>query len=177
MSDQLAMTEILESSDEALFLDAAETRKRYTATTVEKLELKRNYILDLIACGLPADLIAEKTKASTRTVRLLGAKYAQQVAASIPQFTAALRGKAARWMQLADTKAEDAKFGELMVGTGIALQRAQELELAGAAAGDINDPAHELAAEDPQLVAARKFLEAKLNPPPKALPPAEVIEA
>lgn len=169
------MPVIIAESDDALFLDAADSRKRYTGSTVEKIELKRNYILDLIACGLPADLIASRTKSSTRTVQLLGAKYAQEVAGNIPRFTAALRNKAARWMQLADGKAEDAKFGELMVGVGIALQRTQEMELASAAAGNIDDPAHELAADNPQRTAFLEKLKALQPQPATQLP--EVIEA
>ena len=158
MSDQLPL--ISAESDDALFLNPDQLReqKRYTATTVEKIELKRNYILDLVACGLPAEIVAKKTKSSSRTVKLLAAKYAQVIANNIPEFARALRSKAARWTVLADGKAEDAKFSELMVGVGIAVQRAQEMELAGQSAGDLE--AHPIALEDdnPRLIAARKFL-------------------
>jgi hypothetical protein len=153
MSDQLTLIEA--GSDDALLLPRAEMEKRYTGKTVARIETKRNYILDLLAVGLPIEIIAKRTHSNKRIVVALGALYAQQVASDSMRFAQALRAKASRFLFLADQKAGDAKFGELMVGVGIATQRAQELE-AGASA--LTDFAETIDA-DAESEGLRKFRE------------------
>lgn len=164
---QLSLIEA--ESDEALLIPRHEMEKRYTARTVAKVELKRNYILDLLAFGLPIETIAEKTHASTRIVQRLGALYSQQVAADAMKFAQVLKAKAAKFLFLAEQKAEGAKFGELMVGVGIAMQRAQEAELG--ASSLLPDTAIDVGEESEGLRAARKFLEDRglLGPGPAIL--------
>lgn len=117
-------------SDEALLVPAAEAAKRFTATTAAKLEQRRRHILDLLAFNVPITWIASRCGCSHRIVTLLGAKYAQEVATDAVAFAQVLKAKAASFLFFAEQKAPDAKFGELMVGVGIATQRATEMEVA-----------------------------------------------
>lgn len=152
------MSLIAGESDEALLVPRTEAAKRFTGATVDKLELKRNYILDLLGFGMPVETVAERTGASTRVVNLLGAKYAQLVASRNLEFAKVLKAKAAEFLFYASQKAPQAKFGELMVGVGIAAQRGLELEIAGAAVHP-EDAALDIESESPALAKAREFLE------------------
>lgn len=158
MSDQLTLLE--GESDEALLIPHATATKRYTAATADKLEHRRKHILDLLTFNLPVSFIAERTGCSHRIVTLLGAKYAQEISSNAPTFASVLKAKAAKFLFLAEQKAEGARFGELMVGVGIATQRAEEME--ARAAGTL-DPASSTDVDvvDEKLEAARKWLEQK----------------
>lgn len=154
---QLALIE--GESDEVMLEPVIVLQKRYTAAVVEKIELKKNYILDLLGFGLPIETVAERTHSSTRTVNMLGAKYSELVAANSMNFAQVLKQKAARFLFLAEQKAPQAKFGELMVGVGIAAQRGQELELGAAGALNGDGAAIDVSEENQALQNARKFLE------------------
>src|SRR4029077_4340611 len=119
-------------------------------------EMKRDYILDLIAMGLPVERIAEKTHSSTRIVNLLGAKYSQQVAANTSDIVKVLRAGAMKAAFYANEKMPGAKLGELGVFMGISLQRASEMELIAAGTADLKDGAIDVEADDGEL---RKFRE------------------
>ena len=131
--------------------------KRYTARTAEKLEIRRDCILALLGAGYPKDYVARVARCSQRIVTLLGAKYAQAVAASTQEMVRVLRSGAMKAAFLAGQKLEDAKLGELSVFMGIALQRSQELEMAGAGALN-NEGALDVVVENPALINARKWL-------------------
>lgn len=154
MSDQLPLIEA--ESDEALMLPREAMQKRYTATTVERIEIKRDYILEMFAWGYETATIAQKAHCSTRIVNLLGAKYSQQVAANMGDVVKVLRAKAMKAAFYAEAAMPNAKLGELGVFMGIALQRAQEAELASAGAGQPLEDAIEMQKDDPQRTA---FLE------------------
>ena len=145
-------------SDEALLLPHEEAAKRYTGKTVEKLERIRNGIVMALGCGLPVYFIAQEMHCSERIVKLLGAKYSGLAAASSKEMGKVLGGLAMKAAFHIDQKMGDARVGELGVVMGIALQRKQEMELAGSAA---EDPQGAIEAEEvsPALESARKFLE------------------
>jgi hypothetical protein len=145
-------------SDEALLVPREVAAKRYTAATADKLEARRNHILDLLAFNLPINFIAERTGCNHRIVSLIGAKHCQIVATNAVAFAGVLKAKAAKFLFFAEQKAPDAKFGELMVGVGIATQRAEELETRAASTADLG------AVTDVEVVneraeAARQWLE------------------
>lgn len=173
MNENKQLTLIQAESDDALFLDtadleAAKASKRYTAATVEKIELKRNYILDLIATGMPADTISLRVGCSTRTVNLLAAKYAQMIAQNIPQFAGYLRSLAAKAAYYASTKLEGAKLGELAILIGVTSQRAGEMELA--AAGVSEESIVNAEEVSSALASARDFVKRLAPPPPVETP-------
>jgi hypothetical protein len=145
-------------SDEALMLPRDEAQKRFTASTVEKLETKRNGIVALFGCGLPVYFIAETMKCNDRIVKLLGAKYSGLAASSAKEMGKVLGALAMKAAFHIDQKMADAKVGELGVVMGISLQRKQEMELAGGAVEDVNG-AIEAETESPALASARKFFE------------------
>lgn len=140
-------------SDDALLFSREEATKRYTASTAEKLEIRRDCILALLGTGMPADLIAKHAHCSDRIVRLLGAKYAQVVAANTLDMVKVLRSLAMKAAFMAGQKLEEAKVGELGVLMGIALQRGQEMEMAGGALAHQEDVTIELKEEDPRRIA------------------------
>jgi hypothetical protein len=144
-------------SDEALLVPREVAAKRYTATTADKLEERRNHILDLLSFNLPINFIAERTGCSHRIVSLLGAKHCQTVATNAVAFAGVLKAKAAKFLFFAEQKAPDAKFGELMVGVGIATQRAEEMEARAGGAADLNGVT-EVEQVNEQAEAARKWL-------------------
>jgi hypothetical protein len=144
-------------SDEAMLVPREVAAKRYTAATADKLEARRNHILDLLAFNLPINFIAERTGCNHRIVSLIGAKHCQVVATNAVAFAGVLKAKAAKFLFFAEQKAPDAKFGELMVGVGIATQRAEEMEARAAGTADL------AAVTDVEVVneraeAARKWL-------------------
>ena len=147
-------------SDEALLLPHEEAAKRYTGKTVEKLERIRNGIVMALGCGLPVYFIAQEMHCSERIVKLLGAKYSGLAAASSKEMGKVLGGLAMKAAFHIDQKMGDARVGELGVVMGIALQRKQEMELAGSAAEDPQG-AIEMETESPALASARKFLETR----------------
>jgi hypothetical protein len=149
---------LIEPEEDALLLSHEDAAKRYTARTAEKLEIRRDCILALIAAGYPMDFVARTAHCTARIARLLGAKYAQAVAANTQQMVKVLRSAAMRAAFLAGQKMEDAKLGELSVFMGIALQRSQELELAGNAIGELAEGAIDVESESPALQKAREFL-------------------
>lgn len=144
-------------SDEALMLPNDEATKRFTATTVEKLEVKRNGIVALFGCGMPVNFIATTMHCNERIVKLLGAKYSGLAAQSSKEMGKVLGGLAMKAAFHIDQKMGDARVGELGVVMGIALQRKQEMELAGSAAEDTAG-AIDLEQESPALASAREFL-------------------
>lgn len=150
-------------SDEALLLPPDKARKIYNAKIAGKLELRRNYVLDLLAFGVPVEVIEEKTHTCRRIIGQLGSQYAEQVASNGMQFARLFKSKAAKFLMLADAKADTAGFGALMVGAGIAAQRGQEAEMAAVPMGDENAGAIDVESENPALASARKFLEQKNN--------------
>lgn len=150
---------ITAESDDVLFLGPEQLASRFTAKTVEKIELKRNYILDLISTGMPPERIASRTRTEKRVVVLLGAKYTEQIAANVPLFAAYLRQKAAKAIAVASDKLETAKVSELAMFAGIALKSAGEME--AAAAGVTEDNIVDVEQVSPELASAREFLERK----------------
>lgn len=140
-------------SEDALLFSREEAAKRFTATTAEKLEIRRDCILALIGTGMPPDMIAKHAHCGEQTVKLLGAKYAQTVAANTLQMVQVLRSLAMKAAYLAGTKMDDAKVSELSVFMGIALQRSQEMEMAGGALAHEEDTTIDLKEEDPRRIA------------------------
>lgn len=152
--------ELIEAeSDDVLFLDHGRLSARFTAKTVDRIEMKRNYILDLISTGMPPEHIASRTRTDKRVVVLLGAKYSEQIAANVPLFAAFLRQKAAKAMAIASDKLETAKVGELAMFAGIAIKSAGEME--ASAAGVTEDNVVELEEATPELQSAREYLAKK----------------
>jgi hypothetical protein len=145
-------------SDEALLLNGDEFQKRFTGTTAEKLEVKRNGIVALFGCGLPVNFIAQTMHCSERIVKLLGAKYSGLAANSSKEMGKVLGGLAMKAAFHIDQKMGDARVGELGVVMGIALQRKQEMELAGMMSPE-NEDVVDLEEESPALKSARKFFE------------------
>lgn len=162
MSDQLPL--IAEESDEALLLPREQMAKRFTASTVLKLELKRNYICDLLAFGFPVESIAEKTQSSTRIVKIIGAKCTEQVSRNIKDVVAVLRAKAMRATFYAEQRLPDAKLSELSVFIGVLLQRAQEAEAGGLGALQPEETAIDVETVDPRRAAFVERLK-QLAPP------------
>lgn len=156
-SEQLTL---LEAEEDALLLSREEAAKLYPATTVEKLAWKRDCILALLGDGHDVRYVATQAHASERIVKTLGAKYFQTVIANSQQMVKVLRGLAMKAAFLAGQKMEGARLGELSVFLGIAMQRAQEQELAGAALGDLADVIDVEAEESPALKSAREFVAA-----------------
>lgn len=173
MSEQLALIE--QESDEAMLLPREVAAKRYTATTAERLEQRRNHILDLIAFGMPVNFIAERCHCSHRIVTLLGAKHAATVTASALTFAAALKSFAASAMFFARQKMPEAKFGELTVGMGIATQRAGEIEAAAQGLADLGATT-EVEAVNPAVEAARKWLQSRVHSPKSVANSREAVE-
>lgn len=157
MNDQLTLIEA--ESDEALLLPMAELSKRFTGTTANKIEMKRNYICDLLAFGFPVDSIAVKTGSSTRIVKAIGAICAEQVSHNISDVVKILRQKALKATFYADQKMPEAKLGELSVFIGVALQRAQEAEAAAAGGLGPEDGAIDIETENPAVKSVREFLQ------------------
>ncbi len=130
MSDEQQLTLIEGESDEALLVPLALAEKVYTATTVERNELKKRFICEMLAWGYDIEMVAGKAQCSTRIVKLLGAKFAEDVASNAVQFADVMDRTAAKILFLIQQKAPDAKFGELGVTFGIVKQRATETRLA-----------------------------------------------
>jgi hypothetical protein len=158
VNEQMALID--GESDEALMLPQDEVAKRFTGTTVARLEEKRNGIVALFGCGLPVNYIAQVMHCSEKIVKLLGAKYSGLAARSSQEMGKVLGGLAMKAAFHIDQKMGDARVGELGVVMGIALQRKQEMELAGSAQDDPSG-AIEMETESPELASARKFLETR----------------
>lgn len=118
MSEQLALIDA--ESDEALLLPADVVRKRYTARQVEKIEARLDCIVTMLAWGIPAEKIAAAAHVNHRTLTTIAGRYAERVgkdALSLAEYAA---GKAAKFMYLADQKADLAAPDKLMIMHGIA---------------------------------------------------------
>lgn len=148
-------------SEDALLVPPTQAAKLYTGKIVAQNELKKRYICELIAWGYTIEDIARKAGCSTRIVKALGAKFAEDVARNATEFADVMDQKAARLLFLIEQKADSAKFGELGVTFGILKQRATETRLA---AGSMAEPveALEIAPADDALEKFRAGLK-KLN--------------
>lgn len=134
MNNQVALFE--HDSDDALFVDREDAKKRYTAKQFSAIEAKRELILLCVGAGMPVEAIARAGGVNVRTVQALAANNAQQVAGNREAMVAALQKMGMRWLGLAQAREGDAKFSELVVGMGIAIQRGNELALLGMDATD-----------------------------------------
>lgn len=115
----------------ALFLHPDERSKRYTAEKCRSLEAKEDLIILCITRGIGVELVAKAAHVETRTIRALVARAAEQVTRSSKELSVAMLRKSAKFLFLADLRAEEACFRDLMIGAGIAAQHGRELQLMG----------------------------------------------
>lgn len=166
MTDTEQLSLIDGESEEALLLPAEEARKRYTGSTAEKLEVRRNLILLALGAGFAVEYIAREAHCSTRTVKILGAKYATQAARSTGEMCKVLGSLAMKAAFHLDQKLTDAKPGELGVIMGIALQRKLEMEAYGSGQGDPGEVV-DVESVNPALQSAREFVKQLEQPKPQ----------
>lgn len=126
---QPALFELQE--DGALLFSNDECVKRYTAEQAKNLEWKRNAIILLLGSDWPVETIASQLHISTRTVRAIAARNAQEVAGSSKMFARICQGLGARWLGLAKTKEHEASFLQLATAGAIAVDKAVLLDSMG----------------------------------------------
>lgn len=117
MSEQLALLDA--ESDEALLLPAEVVRKRYTARQVEKIEARLDCIVTMLAWGIPQEKIAQAAHVNHRTLTTIAGRYAERVGKDALSLADYAAGKAAKFLYLADQKAEGASAKDLAIMHGI----------------------------------------------------------
>jgi hypothetical protein len=118
--------------DDNMLLSTEELRVRFhTGTTAEKLEWKRNAILMLLGAGFPVRTIEVELHASHHVVVELAKRSAEKVSHFNKEFASILLSTGARWVGLARTKENEASFKDVMIGAGIVMQHARELQAMG----------------------------------------------
>lgn len=146
--------------EEALTLPLEEVRKRYTAENSRQIEWRREACVKMLARQISAPDIADILKMNPRTVAAIAAQEGQKIAGHADSIADALASSAMADFALAETKKHDASYAQLQVGGGIKLTHYANLKLLGAA-GSGDAAAHDVAAENPLLESARKWLEAR----------------
>lgn len=129
LPEQPALFEVPDD-DAALLLPVEERRKRYTAEQALKLERVHKAVMMLLSAW-PVETIAKELHLSTRTVRALAVRSAQEVAGFDKKFADILLRTGARWVALARTKEEEASFRDLMIAAGISFDKARDLVMMG----------------------------------------------
>ncbi len=119
--EQLALLDA--DADDALFVPREDLAKRYTAEQAKGIEAKGETILVLFGYGVPVERIAQLQHVNVRTVNALVAKSAEKVARNRQECAQALHTLGMGWFGLAKAKEHEAKFSELVVAGGIAMQR------------------------------------------------------
>lgn len=117
MTEQLALIDA--ESDEALLLPDGERRKRYTARQVEKIEARLDCIVTMLAWGIPHDKIAAAAHVNHRTLTTIAGRYAERVGKDALTLAEYAAGKAAKFLYLADQKADGASAKDLAIMHGI----------------------------------------------------------
>lgn len=117
MNEQLALIDA--ESDEALLLPADAVRKRYTARQVEKIEARLDCIVTMLAWGIPFEKIATAAHVNHRTLTTIAGRYAERIGKDAVTLADYAAGKAAKFLYLADQKAETASAKDLAIMHGI----------------------------------------------------------
>ncbi len=156
MSEELEQSVLFDHEDEeAILFSPDQIRKRYTGAQANKIEWRREAILMLLAAGWPIRRIKEKLHVNDGTITALAKQSAEKVGTLSSEFAEVLTRLAAGFFGLAATKADEADFKDLMIGGGIALTHARELQSMGLV-GKKDVPA----IEENRLEAARILREA-----------------
>lgn len=157
--EQLALIEET-PFEEALLLTTEEVRKRYTAENAPQIIWRRKACVELLAMNVPCKDIARILSMNRRTVEAVAAQEGQKIAAFSELHVAALVSSAMADIALADTRRSTAGHKDLHIAAGIKLTHAQSLKLLSA--GNVDEGnVIQLEEENPKLVEARKFLEAR----------------
>lgn len=157
MSEQLTLIEA--ESDFALLLPEAERRKRYTATQVQKISERLDLILMLIACNAPIREIADRAHISHHTITELIGQHATLIAADMLRYSDWTEGLSAKFLALANQKAEDAPFKDLIAAHSFVGKLSLDRRLASQQLSGANgELAAEIKAESEALTKFREAL-------------------
>jgi hypothetical protein len=157
--EQLALIEET-PFEEALLLTTEEVRKRYTGENARQIEWRRKACVELLAMNVPSNDIGRILSMNHRTVEAIASQEGQKIAAFSETHVAALVSSAMADIALADTRRSTAGHKDLHIAAGIKLTHAQSLKLLSA--GNVDEGnVIQLEEENPKLVEARKFLEAR----------------
>ncbi len=104
--------------------------KRYTAKQISKLGQVREAVFMLLPMW-PVEDIARRLGLNKRTVTALAAADTEKVARTSGEFKNLLRSTASRWLAIARSREHEASFQQLVIGLGILLDKARDLDMLG----------------------------------------------
>lgn len=158
---ELAALDGAPAFEECMLQTGPEIKKRYTAEHAEKIEIRRNAAIYMLARQCPVEDIAKILRMNLRTITALAALNGQQLAAFSEGYAQELLAKAGAAFSLASTKQNEASFLQLATGAGIMVDKA--IAIKGGLPPTAEENAIDLEAEDPALKAAREFVQRKLK--------------
>jgi len=115
--------------DEDYFKSAAGLKRGYTHRQIRAINARKDLVLLCAQAGFGVNLIAEKARLDSKLVAALIAKESEKLTLNTKEFTAALKSMSARWLALANLKSDEAPFRDLVNGSSLALQRANDLTM------------------------------------------------
>lgn len=152
---------LAEGEDVALELMASDRARALRRDHNERLWQahveKREWIIDLMAIGLPVDAISKRTGVSQRLVNEIGVMYRQQLEVNARNMAKYFKRLSLKCAFYADQKASKAGFSELAVASGIFAQKGMELELASMSGIEERETI-DVETENPALKSAREFV-------------------
>lgn len=115
----------------------------------------------LLAAQVPVAEVCRLLHMREETVKAIAAQNGARLAEFSERYACGLLGMGMAAFAVADTKKQDARYAELMVGGGILTDKALQIKIAMAGSMEDEKKALDVEVEDPELTRARAFLEAK----------------
>jgi hypothetical protein len=141
--------------DDLLLLAPAERAKKCTGAQAEKLAMKENAILAMIASQWPVKRIASLLEVSDHTVTVMVCRHAEKVATFSKEFADRLLGKAAELLARGLMKADDLSAFQCFVAHGIVADKAVAIVQNASMMGGMGEKESSKDVEDHAAAAAK----------------------
>ncbi len=147
-------------SDEALLLAPEQRQKLFTGALAQKIADRLDMILALISCRLPLAEIALRAHVSHHTLRELIGQHAVLIATDMDRYAGWTAGLSAKFLALAELKAADAPFKDLVAAHSFVGKLSLDMKVASQQLMGVGDAGAvtEVEADNPALKSARDFL-------------------